>query len=152
MTKIDIATVDQSLIGNLLAISKTVRAFMSIRLAELQLRKGGDEVLMALEENVVMTVSALASRLHVRPDAVSRMIEPLVPKGYLTRTGDRRDSRRTLVELTPLGIEVRAKVIELWAQIDYELAAGMSQAQQQDVRTSIASLKKLMDDRLHPLR
>ncbi len=53
-----------------------------------------------------LSVSELARRLGTSLPTASQAIDRLVESGYVTRVPDQNDRRRTLLELTPAGLEV----------------------------------------------
>ncbi len=59
--------------------------------------------LVALGPDNPASISSLAQRLEVTPGAVSQLAARLENKGYITRTPDPKNRRRTLVSLTEKG-------------------------------------------------
>ncbi|MCZ4119523.1 MarR family winged helix-turn-helix transcriptional regulator [Streptomyces sp. H39-S7] len=55
------------------------------------------------------TVGVVAERLAVDPSVASRMVSDCITSGYLVRAASQRDGRRTILELTPEGIEMLAR-------------------------------------------
>ncbi|MBB4001621.1 MarR family transcriptional regulator [Aurantimonas endophytica] len=108
------------LLPNLLSISKSLRALMGLKLAELGLHPGQDELLLALSPNMGTGVSVLANRLGVRPSTVSKMVDLLVQAGQVERAVNPRDARRTVICITPSGIEMQGRIIEVWLRLESE--------------------------------
>ena len=60
----------------------------------------------------VTTVGALAERLDVGLSAASHLVERLVQNGFVQRSDDPQNRRRTLIELTPHGRELMSRLLE----------------------------------------
>lgn len=58
------------------------------------------------------TIGALAERLDVGVSAASHLVERLVQNGFVERSDDPQNRRRTLIELTPRGRELMSRLIE----------------------------------------
>jgi DNA-binding MarR family transcriptional regulator len=85
------------------------------------------------------TVSRLAELLGVSKQAASRMADDMVTAGLLERSGDPDDRRRTSLQLTPMGSDVRAR------------ALAESQAMEDELRdrfgnTAVGQLRELLID------
>ncbi len=74
----------------------------------LNLSMGQVKALMVLarEAGPGMNVTALAEALHVGKPAASILVDQLVQLGYVERTEDHEDRRRTLVALTPKALDL----------------------------------------------
>jgi DNA-binding MarR family transcriptional regulator len=57
------------------------------------------------------TVSRLAEMLGVAKQGASRLADDMVALGYLERTGDPTDRRRTRLRLSPAGERIRARAL-----------------------------------------
>ena len=55
----------------------------------------------------VRTASALATARQMRMSAITPLIDALVARGWVTRSPDRADRRRMILELTPAGERAR---------------------------------------------
>ncbi|MER5997527.1 MarR family winged helix-turn-helix transcriptional regulator [Nonomuraea angiospora] len=53
-----------------------------------------------------VTVGAIAELLAVDPSVGSRMVSDNIKAGYLIRTASQQDGRRTVLELSPAGVEL----------------------------------------------
>ncbi len=60
-------------------------------------------VLLRLEREGPQATGQLARSERVRPQSMSQTLAELEADGLVTRQGDPRDQRRTIVELTPPG-------------------------------------------------
>ncbi|HEU0102360.1 MAG TPA: MarR family transcriptional regulator [Mycobacteriales bacterium] len=68
------------------------------------------QVLGALDATSPLRPSALADALHLDLSSVSRQVAALERDGWVSRRRDPGDSRAALLELTPLGRDVLARV------------------------------------------
>jgi DNA-binding MarR family transcriptional regulator len=126
---------ETKLVPALLSISKSTRALMGIKLAELDFHNGQDELLVALNEEAPIAVSKLADELHVRPSTVSKMLDRLVIKNLVERIGNPRDARRTMVRITPAGLDARSLLLNIWDKLEAELSSGLSGDAEEIIQT-----------------
>ena len=73
-----------------------------------------------------VSMSVIAAQLHIRPPAVSGLVDRLVDHGYLQRREDPNDRRQQLVTATPAGLEVVDKLRELDDSYVRGLLSGLS--------------------------
>ncbi|NDV87970.1 winged helix DNA-binding protein [Aurantimonas aggregata] len=93
---------------------------MGMRLGEIGLHPGQDELLLTLNPDEPTRVSALSDTLRVRPSTVSRMLTRLALSGLVERVEDARDARRTVVRITPAGTEMQCRIREVWQRVENE--------------------------------
>ena len=127
--------VHPDIVQSLLSIAKSTRALFGLRLAELGLSNGQDEMLLALDEVEPISVTALAEKLSVRPSTVSKALDRLVSRGMAQRYYYETDARQTLVRITPEGVDVRKRVTEMRENLEAELNAALAA---DDGRTAVA--------------
>lgn len=147
----DLQGAGERLVPALLSISKSTRALQGIKLATLGFHNGQDELLMAIDSKGA-TVSAVAEQLAIRPSTVSKMMDRLVAKGLVERIGDARDGRRTLIRITPAGIEARGMLSQARAELDAELGAAMPPDKRADVTRYLEEFAHYIAARLRRLR
>lgn len=76
----------------------------------LELSIGQLKTLMVLASHSRMSVGAIAETVEVGKPAASMLVDRLVQLGYVQRTEDPEDRRRTWVELTETGSELVTKL------------------------------------------
>jgi DNA-binding MarR family transcriptional regulator len=140
------------LVLTLLSLAKTTRALMGIRLADLGLHQGQDELLIALEIDMPVSVSTLSERLVVRPSTVSKMLDRLCAKGLVKRLPSPRDARLTLVKLTRDGQAAKTDVQLLWDMIGVELAGKMKPDGKDSMLGALGMIDGIIGSRLMRLR
>ncbi len=113
------AIASSSLIGPLMLLSKAMRTYMNLRLEELGLWAGQDEILLALE-NGRKSVGTVAERVNVRPSTVSKTLHRLLAMGLVTRDIQLHDMRSATIALTPSGEEMTKRIRELYADMNSE--------------------------------
>lgn len=143
---------DVRVVPYLLSISKSSRALLGIKLAEIGFYNGQDETMLALEPDRPVTVSALADKLSVRPSTVSKMLDRLVLKKLVERTADKRDLRRTVVRITPEGMEAQTQIQKVREQVERELTADIGPADLDALLGQLRSLDAQLTKRLLRLR
>jgi DNA-binding MarR family transcriptional regulator len=69
----------------LVAFSKKARAMLSIRLAEIGLQIGEEDILTALQSGRTTSIQEVSDALYVRTHTVSKIVDGLVVKGLISR-------------------------------------------------------------------
>ena len=85
------------------------------------------QLLYVVSNRPDISMSGLAAQLHVRPPAVSGLVDRLVDHGYLQRREDPDDRRQQLVSVTPAGLEVVERLRELDDHYVRGLLIGLSE-------------------------
>ncbi|MCO6404068.1 MarR family transcriptional regulator [Aurantimonas endophytica] len=138
-----------ALVLKLLSIARSIRAMMGLKLAELGLHAGQDELLLALVPEGTVSVSRLADTLVVRPSTVSKMLDRLVTAGLVERAEDPRDGRRTVVRMTSSGVEMQGRIREVWQGLENELQDIPDQGA---ATQSLQALQQILNAKLRRLR
>ncbi|MCE7027481.1 MarR family winged helix-turn-helix transcriptional regulator [Jiella avicenniae] len=140
------------LVPSLLSIAKSTRAFLTILLAEIDLHPGQDQLLDRLEIENPVNVSTLAELLAVRPSTVSKMLDRLIERGLVSRSANARDARRTMVHLTPAGLEAQRQVREIWMKLEADLTAALTPEDIAVLDESLYRAGDILTQRLRRLR
>lgn len=140
------------LLQSLISISKATRALMGLKLGEIGLANGQDELLLLLDKDTPQQVTTLAERLGVRPSTVSKTLERLVQRGLARREPSKVDTRMTLVTITPLGAEERDRLVLLRVELEAVLTAKMSLNDLDHLAETLQGLEGLLKKRLSRLR
>ncbi|RYD21013.1 MAG: MarR family transcriptional regulator [Spirochaetia bacterium] len=136
----------------MVSVSKTVRALLGIKLAEIGLNNGQDEAMLALDEANPISVAMLAEKLSVRPPTVSKMLDRLVAKNLVDRVNDTNDARKTMVKITPTGLETQDRIRAVWAQVGADLSEFAKAEDSQVLMRELSGLQKHLTKRLTQLR
>ncbi|MBO0904347.1 winged helix-turn-helix transcriptional regulator [Jiella sp. MQZ13P-4] len=135
-----------------MSIAKSTRAFLTILLAEIELHPGQDQLLDRLEVESPVNVSTLADLLAVRPSTVSKMLDRLIERGLVSRSANARDARRTMVHLTPAGLEAQGKVREIWLKLEADLTSALGEEEIAILDNSLHRADDILSQRLRRLR
>lgn len=81
------------------------------------------------------TVSRLAEMLGVAKQGASRLADDMVELGYLERTGDPTDRRRTRLRLSPTGERIRARAFAESVAMEDELRERFGDTRVHHLRT-----------------
>ncbi|TFF22120.1 MarR family transcriptional regulator [Jiella endophytica] len=135
-----------------MSIAKSTRAFLTILLAEIDLHPGQDQLLDRLEVENPVNVSTLAELLAVRPSTVSKMLDRLIERGLVTRSSNARDARRTMVHLTPAGLEAQRRVREIWHKLEADLTSALSKEEISILDDSLYRAGDILSQKLRRLR
>ena len=140
------------LVQPLITISKATRQFVAIKLMEIGVVAGQDQLLDALDPDEPRAVCVVAQNLSVRPSTVSKMLDILERRGWCAREADERDMRRTFIRLTQEGQRMRGEVRRIWAEVNGDLARGLAQNDLAALRTALWDVERLVSGRLARLR
>lgn len=140
------------MVPTLLSIAKSVRAFLALLLADIDLHPGQDQLLRKLQPNESISVSMLADQLAVRPSTVSKMLDRLIEKKLVLRAAHNRDARRTMIMLTPAGLDVRQGVKVIWDKLEQELTASLAEADLEKLMGALGQVDDLLSTKLRRLR
>lgn len=140
------------LVPPLLSIARSTRSLLKIKLAEIGLFSGQDEMLLALRPDRAMTVSTLADTLAVRSSTISNMLDRLAKRNYIQRAADGRDARRTMVRLTPAGSAIKEVILRMRAQLEGELTDAIAGEDRDTVLAELETINALLIRKLRPLR
>ena len=125
------------IVPSLVAIAKLTRCLLTLKLAEVELFNGQDELLLSLAAGVPRSVSDLAEALDVRPSTVSKMVDRLSEGGLVERSKG-ADQRRVLVSVTAAGIELNARILAIHAVIETEIARFLPEKTSADLPFALA--------------
>lgn len=139
------------LVASLLSISKAVRALMHLRLTDLGLYPGQDEMLLVLSDEAPLPVGQIAERLNVRVPTVSKMKERMVQQRLISEFSKATDARNTWVQLTPDGRVMATRVQSLHRAIDRELLMS-AQDEADELNRAAGQIEELLTLRLRRLR
>lgn len=140
------------IVPSLLSISKSTRAFLTLLLVEIELHPGQDQLLDRLEMENPVDVSTLADLLAVRPSTVSKMLDRLIERGLVSRSSNARDARRTMVHLTPEGLEAQRKVRDIWNKLEADLTSALTQDEIALLDDSLYRAGDILSQKLRRLR
>jgi DNA-binding MarR family transcriptional regulator len=108
------------ILPRLFSVTRATRTLMGYKLAKIGIHAGQDELLLALDPEEPRNVTLLADTLNIRIPIVSRMLDRLVASGLVERVKDSRDDRRTVIRITPAGIEMQDRIREVWLGVEDE--------------------------------
>lgn len=83
------------------------------------------------------------SDLGITKQAVSQLVDTLVRRGYLTRSPDPQDRRRTILGLTGSGEQVVAAISRGVEAVDVQLRERVSAEQVQAMRSALLALSEI---------
>ena len=152
VSKEDLEKVELVIVPSLLSIAKSTRAFIALLLAEIDLHPGQDQLLDRLDEDRLVSVSALAEQLSVRPSTVSKMLDRLLERELVVRTASDHDARRTMVRLTPKGVEAQAAIRSVWRRLESELTGALPTEDLGALDRALVTTGELLTQKLRRLR
>ncbi|MCR6690628.1 MarR family transcriptional regulator [Cellulomonas sp.] len=90
--------------------------------------------MLALWQDGPQSLARLADRLHLEPATASPLVRRLEARGLVTRRTDERDERALVIALTPEGVALRERAVEIPGQMLERL--GLDLADVERVRDS----------------
>jgi DNA-binding MarR family transcriptional regulator len=89
-----------------------------------------------------MTISEVARELFLETPSITTMVDRLAERGFVERLKDRKDRRKTLVQLTKAGKRLVETIREPGEQLQEEMFGVLGRKEREALR---AALQKLRD-------
>jgi MarR family transcriptional regulator, organic hydroperoxide resistance regulator len=94
------------------------------------LHRGQPFLLSVLWKEEGLAHSELATRMHVTPATITKMLQRMEDAGFVHRRPDPDDQRVSRVYLTEHGQVVRQRVADMWQTLENETFDGLSMEEQ----------------------
>jgi DNA-binding MarR family transcriptional regulator len=140
--------------GDLAETARSIRRSI-VRLVRRMRLEQADEALSLFKLSILgilyrigaMTATELATREHIRPQSLTRVLASLEKKGFISRQSDEADKRRLLIALTvkgrkALAADVRRK--EAW--LTKEMERALSPEEQRLLLQASRLLDRLIEE------
>ena len=101
--------------------------------------------LMLFGDERYLTASGIAYKLNVVKSRVTRIINGLEQKGLIQRVKDPKDSRVTLLRLTPNGTKRLEEIKTFISDLHYEILSHMAPPQRRALLDDLDLLKNSME-------
>lgn len=121
-------------------LSRTHRAAAAAMLADIGLYLGQEIVLMHLDPTRGQSQKSLCNLLRVDHSTVAKSVSRLEKADIVRRRRAEHDERVSLVTLTPKGVELREKVLQIWARLEAVTAPGLTEAERDQFTMLAAKL------------
>jgi DNA-binding MarR family transcriptional regulator len=118
-------------------VNRTASPDMFRVLGEVGLSFTQMKALFLLQEQEVMTVKDISDRLSMSLPAMSRSVEGLVQRGFVTRQESETDRRSKQIALLPQGVDVLNRVTAAREAALVEFAAELSDAERSALHTAL---------------
>jgi MarR family transcriptional regulator, organic hydroperoxide resistance regulator len=113
-------------------------------LRDLGLHPGQEMIMMLLWDRGPLRQAAISAELGFADSAgMTRKVQRLERSGYVRRVPDPDDGRATLVEPTAAGDALRARMAQIWAELDRLTVGDLTSAEQ---AATLAGLQRLEDN------
>ena len=96
----------------LILLSRNIRALLALRLAEIGLPLGEDEVLMSLGNDLPMSIESICKSLNISRSTLDRLLSGLDRKGLIKRVTDE------LVLLSALGEAEQLRISDVYRSFE----------------------------------
>ena len=135
---------DRQLCFPLYATTRAVTKQYNALLGDLGLTYPQYLVLLVLwDAEAPLAVSELGAELRLDSGTLTPLLKRLEAMGYVDRSRDAHDERRVLVQVTPEGAALRAKVADVPTRLF--AAMGVSEAEARDLRDRLTALMANLD-------
>jgi len=111
------ASADPRIVRALVAVSKQTRATLGIRLADIGLATGEDDVILAMRDGKPVCTAVLSLKLGVRETTMQRLMDQLVAHGHV------EPADTPLFRLSRKGVDALADVAALRARLASDVEA-----------------------------
>ena len=119
-----------------------VARWRQVELADVEITMPQARCLMYLAISPSVSITALATHLHIGLPAASGLVERLVEAGHVKRDPDPGDRRQQLVSLTAQGQVLVDRFHELPTEKLGELIAGLSVRELRGLRLGVAAIER----------
>lgn len=113
----------------LIKLCKAHRARAEALLSRFDLYPGQEQILFRLWHEEGVAQATLADQLCVEPPTVTKMLQRMERKGWIERRSDPDDARLSRVYLTEAGRALQADIAQIWAQLETEMTASLSEVE-----------------------
>ncbi len=138
---------DSGSLGSLLArVCRLHHSRARELLEELGLYRGQPPLLHALHEQEGLTHSGLATRLHVTPATITKMISRMEKAGFVRRKPDEEDQRVSRVYLTDAGRAIQTEMMEVLEELDEETFYGFTETERALLRRFLLQIRNNLRD------
>jgi DNA-binding MarR family transcriptional regulator len=114
--------------------------------SELGLHPGQELLLMHLWDTGAQRQTDLVAAFATDSASMTRTVQRLERAGFLRRRPDPADGRATLVESTPAGLGLRARVEQLWAELEADTVADLSEASRRSLLRGLTHVQANLAD------
>ena len=87
---------------------------------------------------------SVANKMELSLSRVSRIIDKMVSKGYITRTTNKTDRRAIDIKMTPKGEESMKAIISYRKLANQHLLSHLSPKETQEIRSSLTKLTSIL--------
>ncbi|WAJ29522.1 MarR family winged helix-turn-helix transcriptional regulator [Antarcticirhabdus aurantiaca] len=143
---------DLQLVSLLVPISKHVRALLDLKLQDIGLEVGQDQLLLELSREKTQRSSKLAEKLAIRPSTLSKMADKLAAKGFVMREKTPDDRRLTILRLTEEGGRMKDQVRRIHSSLNDELAVDLQVGESGRALEALTAIADTLARRLARLR
>jgi DNA-binding MarR family transcriptional regulator len=125
--------------GAIVRVSRAHRGLASDLLRRIGLHPG-QEMLLLLVGDGEWTPRQLATRLHVEPATITKMLQRLQASGFVERMASATDLRSRPLRLTASGREAAAQAATVWQELEAITTRHLSPAEQVELRRLLAKV------------
>ncbi|WP_164700249.1 MarR family winged helix-turn-helix transcriptional regulator [Modestobacter sp. KNN46-3] len=128
------------------AVARAHRTLAGTLLREVGLYPGQELLLMQLWEHEPRSPGELARALRVEPPTAVKAVSRLEDAGFVQRERSTDDRRVVLVSLTASGRALRARVEQIWAELERRTVGDLSQADRARLIELLGSISRNVGD------
>ena len=107
--------------------------------------QGYRAILFSLAENDGVTQFEISKRVGVKPPTTSVALSKMESEGYIVRTVNKDDLRKSVVSLTPRGREVVDNMLAVFTDCDKAIASVLTE----DELQTLADLRTVVKERIY---
>ncbi|AHF07649.1 MarR family winged helix-turn-helix transcriptional regulator [Desulfitobacterium metallireducens] len=108
------------------------------------LKKNQMKILSILYQHEHITLTEIGKMLNIEKGSLTTLVDGLVENNFVIRSNDLNDRRKSLISLSPSGIEVTDKVIKFYSQKVTELLRDVDSKETQQFLESLQFVVKFM--------
>ena len=129
----------------IVAARRSVRQLVAAKVVPLDLTPHHFWMLLVLSKGAPLSLGELAKAMWMDNPTISRMVQQMGLRGYLTVGPDPHHGRRIRIRLTPDGVALCEKLEEIGGGLTGQAEQGMSEEETRTLRELLCKLMRNLD-------
>ena len=91
-------------------------------------------IILILSHQGCLTQDELAQIMYIDKSAVTRMLQKMMDKGFVSKRQEKKDKRYQYIELTEKGTRMKESVMHVFEEHNSQMMQGISEEEEQKLR------------------
>jgi len=139
---------DESIFKWLSIVMRYTHKHINHQMEDLQIGRGQHQYLLTLYHHNGISQEELSKKLGIDKGTTARAVKKLVDNGYIVREVDENDKRAFKLFVTDKAEGYKNKFFEISDEWEATLLEGISEEQQQIIKTALKDMSKIAIDKV----